>query len=88
MARKSRKKSAAKAATGNRKTKKAIAVKSVKAKKPATRKPARKAVRRSAAEIAKLRKAIFAGARKGKTAEIIAAELGISKAYVYVLKRG
>lgn len=68
--------------------KKAIAVKSVKARKPATRKPPRKAVRRSAAEIAKLRKAILAGARKGKTAEMIAAELGISKAYVYVLKRG
>ena len=88
MARKSRKKSAAKVATGNQKTTKAIAVKSVKARKPATRKPAGKAVRRSAAEIAKLRKAILAGARKGKTAETIAAEVGISKAYVYVLKRG
>jgi hypothetical protein len=88
MAKRARKKIAAKSPARSKKTKKTIAVKSVKPRKPATRKPARKAVRRSAAEVAKLRKAILVGARKGKTAEMIAAELGISKTYVYALKRG
>jgi DNA-binding NarL/FixJ family response regulator len=81
------KKAAAGLAVRGRKTKKAVAVKSAtKARKPARKKPPRKASRRSAAEVAKLRRAILAGARKGKSAETIAAELGISKAYVYALK--
>jgi hypothetical protein len=88
MAKRARKKVAVKSPAKSKKTKKAIAVKSVKPRKPATRKPARKAARRSSAEVAKLRKAILVGARKGNTAEMIAAELGISKAYVYALKRG
>ena len=87
MAKKSKKKVAAKAPTRSAKTKKAIAVKSVKAKKPAARKPARKAARRSSADVAKLRKAVLAGSRAKKPADAIAKELGISKAYVYALKR-
>ena len=87
MAKKSKKKVAAKATTRSAKTKKAIAVKSVKAKKPAARKPARKAARRSSADVAKLRKAVLAGSRAKKPADAIAKELGISKAYVYALKR-
>lgn len=84
-----KKKVAAKIATKSRKTKKVIAVKAVKAvksRKPVAKKPARKASRRTAAEVTKLRKAVIASAKKGKTAESIAAELGISKAYVYALK--
>ena len=87
MAKKSKKKVAAKAPTRSAKTKKAIAVKSVKAKKPAARKPARKAARRSSADVAKLRKEVLAGSRAKKPADAIAKELGISKAYVYALKR-
>jgi hypothetical protein len=87
MAKKSKKKVAAKAPTRSAKTRKAIAVKSVKAKKPATRKPARKVARRSSADVAKLRKAVLAGSRAKKPADTIAKELGISKAYVYALKR-
>jgi hypothetical protein len=92
MARKAKKKVAAKAPTKSRKTKKAIAVKSVKArkpvaKKPAGKKPSRKVARRSAADVAKLRKAVIAGSRAKKPAEALAKDLGISKAYVYALKR-
>jgi hypothetical protein len=93
MAKKARKKVAAKAPTRSKKTKKAVAVKSVKpvrnpvAKKVAARKPARKATRRNTADVAKLRKAVIAGSRAKKSADTIAAELGISKAYVYALKR-
>jgi hypothetical protein len=87
MAKNAKKKVAAKVATKGRKTKKAIAVKSApKARKTVAKKPPRKASRRSAADVAKLRKAVLAGARAGKTAETVAAELGISKAYVYALK--
>jgi hypothetical protein len=86
MAKKAKKKVAAKVATKSRKTNKAIVVKSVKPRKPAAKKPARKAARRSSAEVAKLKKSIIASARKGKSADTIAAELGISKAYVYALK--
>jgi hypothetical protein len=87
MAKKSKKKVAAKAPTRSAKTKKAIAVKSVKAKKSAARKPARKVARRSSADVAKLRKAVLAGSRAKKPADAIAKELGISRAYVYALKR-
>ncbi|WP_421695968.1 hypothetical protein [Aestuariivirga sp.] len=87
MARKAKKKSTAKVPTKSRKTKKAIAVKSApKARKTAPKKAPRKATRRSAADVAKLRKAVLAGAKAGKTADAVAAELGISKAYVYALK--
>ena len=94
MAKKARKKVAATAPTRSKKTKKAIAVKSVRpaknpvAKKVAVKKPARKAARRSTADVAKLRKAVVAGFKAKKPAEAIAKELGISKPYVYVLKRG
>lgn len=87
MARKARKKAVAKVATKSRKTKKTISVKSApRAKKAVARKPPRKAARRSAADVAKLRKAVLSGARSGKTADNIAEQLGISKAYVYALK--
>ena len=92
MARKAVKKVAAKSPTRSAKTKKAIAVKSVKpakkavAKKAASKTPARKVTRRSAAEVEKLRKAARAGLKARKLAADIASELGISKAYVYMLK--
>ena len=86
MAKKSKSKVATKAPTRSAKTKKAIAVKSVKARKPATKKIARKVTRRSSADVAKLRKSVIAGFKAKKTAEAIARDLGISKAYVYVLK--
>lgn len=86
MAKKAKKKSAAKTATTSKKTKKVIAVKSVKAKKPAKKTVARKATRRSATDVAKLRKSVIAGFKAKKPAEAIAKELGISRPYVYVLK--
>lgn len=87
MARKAVKKVAAKSPTRSAKTKKAIAVKSVKpAKKAVAKKAARKVTRRSAAEVEKLRKAVRAGLKARKLAADIASELGISKAYVYMLK--
>jgi len=81
------KKAAGRAPTKSQKTKKAIAVKSVKARKPAAKKTARKVTRRSSADVAKLRKAVIAGSRAKKPADALAKELGISKAYVYALKR-
>lgn len=87
MAKKPKKKIAAKAPTRSAKTKKAFAAKSVKATKPAVRKPARKAARRSRADVAKLRNAVRAGSRAKKSADTLAKEFGISKAYVYALKR-
>jgi hypothetical protein len=86
MAKKVKKKSAVKAGTSVKKTKKASAVKSVKAKKPAKKTAARKATRRNAADVAKLRKTVIAAFTAKKSAEAIAKELGISKAYVYMLK--
>ena len=87
MAKKARKKAGAGVSPTSRKTKKVIAVKSVKPRKaPAKKKPPRKAARRSAADVAKLKRAVIAGARKGKTADTLASELGISKTYVYALK--
>ena len=88
MAKKARK-AAGRTSTKSRKTKKAIAVKSTKApKKSAVRKPAaKKAARRSTADVAKLRKSVITGSKAKKPAETIAKELGISKAYVYALKR-
>ncbi|MCA3574952.1 MAG: hypothetical protein IOC86_13640 [Aestuariivirga sp.] len=93
MARKAKTKVVARTPTKSKKTKKAIAVKSVKparksvAKKVAAKRPARKVTRRGAADVAKLRRAVIAGSRAKKPAETIAKELGISKAYVYALKR-
>lgn len=86
MAKKAKKKSAAKTGTTANKTKKVIAVKSVKAKKPAKKTAARKATRRGAADVAKLRKTVIAAFKAKKPAEAIAKDLGISKAYVYMLK--
>lgn len=86
MAKKAKKKVAAKAATRSKKTKKVIAVKSVKARKPAAKKAPRKATRRSAADVAKLRKAVIAGLKSGKSVEVVAGQLGISRAYLYRLK--
>ena len=78
------KKAAGRAPTKSQKTKKAIAVKSTKAPKKSA---AKKAARRSTADVAKLRKSVIAGSKAKKTADTIAKELGISKAYVYALKR-
>jgi hypothetical protein len=93
MASSPRKKAAAKSPNKSRKTKKAIAVKSVKpvkktvAKKASSKKPTRKLTRRSSADVAKLRKAVIARSRAKTPADAIARELGISKAYVYALMR-
>ena len=86
MAKKAKKKVAAKVATRSKKTKKVIAVKSVKARKPAAKKAPRKAARRSTADVAKLRKAVIAGLKSGKSVEVVAGQLGISRAYLYRLK--
>lgn len=88
MAKKAKIKVAAKAKAGttSKKTKKVIAVKSVKAKKPAPKKAARKAARRSSADVAKLQKAVIKGLKSGKSAEALAAEFGVSRPYIYVLK--
>ena len=86
MAKKAKKKVAAKSATRSKKTKKVIAVKSAKARKPAAKKAPRKAARRSAADVAKLRKAVIAGLKSGKSAEVLAGQLGISRPYLYRLK--
>jgi hypothetical protein len=85
MARKAKKKVTASLAGKSRKGKSASAGGSIKRHKPAGN-AARKGTRRTAAEVAKLRKAAIAGTRRGKTADVIAAELGISRAYVYALK--
>ena len=92
MAKKAKSKVAAKAPTRSAKTKKAITVKSVKpakkagARKAVAKKPARKATRRSSADVAKLQKAVIKGLKAGKSAEALAAELGVSRPYIYVLK--
>jgi hypothetical protein len=86
MAKKAKKKVAAKVATKSRKTRKVIAVKSVKAKKPAAKKPGRKTTRRSSADVAKLQKAVIKGLKSGKSADALAAEFGVSRPYIYVLK--
>lgn len=81
-----KKKSAAKTGTASKKTKKVIAVKSVKARKPTAKQPARKTTRRSSAEVAKLQKAVVKGLKSGKSADALAADLGVSRAYIYALK--
>jgi hypothetical protein len=86
MAKKAKKKSAVKAGTASKKTKKVIAVKTVKAKKPAAKKPTKKVGRRSSAETAKLQKAVIKGLKAGKSAAALSQELGISRPYVYMLK--
>lgn len=86
MAKKAKRKVAAKVATKSKKTKKVIAVKSVRPKKPAAKKPARKTTRRSSADVAKLQKVVIKGLKSGKSAEALAAELGVSRPYIYVLK--
>ena len=85
MAKKAKKKAAAKSAARSKKTTKVIAVKSVKPRKPAAKKAPRKAARRTTAEVAKLRKAVIAGLRSGKSAEALARQLGISRPYLYRL---
>ena len=93
MAKSARKKVAAKSPARSKKTKKAIAVKSVKpvrnpvTKKVAAKKPARKVSRRSSAETAKLQKTILKGLKGGKSVAALAEDLGISRTYVYMLKR-
>lgn len=86
MAKKAKKKSAVKAGTASKKTKKVIAVKTVKAKKPAAKKPTKEVARRSSAETAKLQKAVIRGLKAGKSAAALSQELGISRPYVYMLK--
>lgn len=87
MAKSAKKKAAAtKTGTASKKTRKVIAVRSVKARKPAAKKPARKASRRSSADVAKLQKAVIKGLKSGKSAEALAAEFGVSRPYIYVLK--
>lgn len=86
MAKKSKRKVAAKAATASRKTKKTIAVKSLKPRKAPAKKPARKAARRSTADVAKLQAAVIKGLKSGKSATSLSDGLGISRAYVYRLK--
>ena len=86
MAKKVKKRVAGKAGATSKKTRKVIAIKSVKARKPAAKKPARKATRRSSADVAKLQKAVIKGLKAGKSAEALAAELGVSRPYIYVLK--
>ena len=83
---KTKTKVAAKAGTTSKKTKNVIAVKSVKAKKPAAKKAGRKTARRSSGDVAKLQKAVIKGLKSGKSAEALAAELGVSRPYIYVLK--
>ena len=88
MAKKAKTKVAAKAKAGtaSKKTKKVIAIKSAKAKKPAAKKAARKTTRRSSADVAKLQKAVIKGLKSGKSAEALAVEFGVSRPYIYVLK--
>ena len=86
MARKAKKKAAAKTGTVSRKTSKVIAVKSLKAKKPAAKKPVRKVTRRSSADVAKLQKAVVKGLKSGKSADALASELSVSRPYIYALK--
>ena len=83
------KKAAGQTPMKSRKTKKAIAVKSTKApKKSAAKKPAaKKATRRGSADVAKLRRSVIAAFKAKKSAAAIAKDLGISRAYVYMLKR-
>lgn len=83
---KTKTKVAAKDGTTSKKTRKVIAVKSVKARKPAAKKTARKSARRSSADVAKLQKAVIKGLKSGKSAEALAAEFGVSRPYIYVLK--
>lgn len=86
MAKKAKKKVAVKPASKSRKTKKVIAVKSLKAKKPAAKKPARKVSRRSSADVAKLQKVVLKGLKSGKSASALSDELGVSRPYIYALK--
>ena len=86
MAKKAKQKSAVKSGFASKKTRKVIAVKSVRPRKPAAKKPARKVSRRSSAETAKLQKTILKGLKGGKSVASLAEELGISRPYVYMLK--
>lgn len=86
MAKKAKRKAAAKPATKSKKTKKVIAVKSAKARKPAAKKPARKVSRRSSADVAKLQKTVLKGLKSGKSAAALSDELGVSRPYIYALK--
>ncbi len=87
MARRPKTKAVAKKPTKSRKTKKAIVVKSA-PKKPraAARKAPRKLARRSSAAAAKTRKAAVKAVKAGKPAAAVAAELEVSKTFVYGVK--
>ena len=61
-------------------------MKSAKARKPPAKKAPRKAARRSTADVAKLRKAVIVGLKSGKSVDVVAAQLGISRPYLYRLK--
>ncbi|MFN4140264.1 hypothetical protein [Aestuariivirga sp.] len=80
------KRSVAKARTASKKTTKASARKSAKTGSPARKKPEQKLTRRSGADVAKLQKAVIKSLKAGKSAQSLAAEFGISTAYVYILK--
>ena len=94
MTRKARKKPGSKSPTSSKKMKKAIGFKSMNsvknpvAKKITVRKPARNVTWCSAAEVAKLRKAVRTGLKARKLASDLAVELGISKTYLHMLNRG
>jgi hypothetical protein len=53
---------------------------------PIPKRPARKKTRRSAAEVAKLRKAVISGLRGGTSAADLARRFGVTTPYIYMLK--
>lgn len=53
---------------------------------PSKRNVPRRKVRRTTSEVAKLKKAIVSGMKKGTTAAVLAKTLGVSTAYIYKLK--
>jgi hypothetical protein len=89
MAKKSKTKAAVrKTATKSRKTKKAIVVKTAPRKRRAAAKKApRKLARRTSAKAAKKRKAAVKAVKAGKPAGVVAAELQVTKTFVYGVKK-
>jgi hypothetical protein len=53
---------------------------------PSKRSVPRRKVRRSVSEVAKLKKAVLSGLKKGTSAADLARTLGVSTAYIYKLK--
>lgn len=53
---------------------------------PSKRSLPRRKARRSVSEVAKLKKAVLSGLKKGTSAADLAKTLGVSKAYIYKLK--